>query len=76
MKVRELVTQLQALDPDLDVLCYEEGPVSIEAGPGPFDVVAASLAKVERSRNNGKPAITFDNEKGRPIAIIGITPDF
>lgn len=77
MKVRELIAQLQTLDPNLDVLCYEEGPVPIEAGPGPFDVVAASLANVERNRmSNGKPVITFDNENGRPMAIIGITPDF
>lgn len=77
MKVRELIAQRQTLDPNLDVLCYEEGPVPIQAGPGPFDVVAASLAHVERSRlSNGKPVISFDNENGRPVAIVGITSDF
>lgn len=77
MKVRELIAQLQALDPNLDVLCYEEGPIPIQAGPGPFDVVAASVANAERSRtSNGRPTLAFDNEKGRPIAILGITPDF
>jgi acetamidase/formamidase len=76
MKVKELIARLQALDGNLDVYCYEEGPVVI-AGPGPFDIVDVSKADVELKRIEGKPAMMFGSS-GRAVhvAIIGLTPDF
>jgi acetamidase/formamidase len=78
MKVRELIVQLEKLDSNLDVLCFEDGPVPIEGpNPGPFDIIAVSVENVERTRINGKPTISFiSDEKLRPVALIGITSDF
>lgn len=76
MKVRELVNQLNKLDPDLEVYCYEEGPVAIN-GPGPFDVTDAAIVPVELNRLNGKPAMHFGSApNARQVVILGITPDF
>ena len=79
MKVGELIKKLNQLDPNLEVYCYEEGPVSIPPNyPGPFDIVDISSAQVVVSRDDsGKPQIKFESsETSRVIAIIGITPDF
>jgi hypothetical protein len=76
MKVSELARKLSQLDPDLEVYCYEEGPVAI-AGPGPFEAVDAYAADVELKRVNGKPEMVFGSAgKTRQVAIIGISPDF
>ena len=78
MKVKELIHKLSQLDQDLEVYCYEEGPVPIQdQNPGPFDIVDASLANVEMKRVSGKPTMTFGGPSTtRKVAIVGITPDF
>jgi hypothetical protein len=78
MKVKELIHKLNQLDQDLEVYCYEEGPVPIQGkNPGPFDIVDASLANVEMKRVSGKPSMSFGGSAAtRKVAIIGITPDF
>ena len=79
MKVSELVKKLTQLDQNLEVYCYEDGPVPLQQGmPGPFDLVDVSSAAVEISRDaTGKPKMKFESSSSSvKVAIIGITPDF
>lgn len=81
MKVKDLIAQLNKLDPNLDVYCYEDGSVSIEGGnPGPFDIVGvtAEMATASRHSETRKPILKFEGAVpgAYPRAIIGITPDF
>lgn len=78
MKVKDLLEKLSKLDPNLEIYCYEDGPVPIEGpNPGPFDIVDASSVKVVMNRVSGKPVISFGGDEAtHGIAIIGITPDF
>jgi hypothetical protein len=80
MKVKDLIAQLSKLDQNLDVFCYEDGPVPIESGnPGPFDITTASIEWVVRSRDadTNKATIKFEGEVAGATrcAIVGITPD-
>lgn len=81
MKVRDLLAELQKLDPNLEVFCYEDGPVPIDGkNPGPFDLVSVSDAQVRTSRDTRTNKVHFkfegDVPSARKVAIIGITPDF
>jgi len=81
VKVKDLIAKLSQLDPNLEVYCYEEGPVPIQGvNPGPFDLVDASLAPVLISRDARTNKVNFKFEGkvpgARDVAIIGITPDF
>lgn len=78
MKVKELIQKLNQVDQDLEVYCYEEGPIPIQGkNPGPFDIVGASIANVDMSRVSGKPTMSFGGLAAKKkVAIIGITPDF
>jgi hypothetical protein len=81
LKVKELIAELSKLDQNLDVFCYESGPVPIEGrNPGPFDIVdvtAESTILSLRSKS-GARTLQLDNEAPRAVrrAIIGISPDF
>jgi hypothetical protein len=81
MKVKDLISKLSQLDPNLEVYCYEEGPVAIKGvNPGPFDLVDVSPGAVHTSRDSKTNKVNFKfegNASGaRQVAIIGITPDF
>jgi len=79
MKVSELIKRLAALDQDLEVYCYEEGPFPVPtAYPGPFEVCDLSTADVQMSRDSGgKPLIEFGADgRTSKVAILGITSDF
>lgn len=81
MKVKDLISKLSQLDPNLEVYCYEEGPIQIQGvNPGPFDIVDVSPAPVLASRDSrtNKPSFKFEgNVPGAlNVAIIGITPEF
>jgi hypothetical protein len=81
MKVKDLISKLSQLDPNLEVYCYEEGPVPIQGvNPGPFDLVDVSPAPVLASRDSKTNKVNFKFEGNAPgtrqVAIIGITPDF
>ena len=81
MKVKDLIAKLSQLDPNLEVYCYEEGPVPIEGiNPGPFDLVDVSPAPVLASRDSSTNKVNFkfegDTPGARNVVIIGITPDF
>ncbi|NVD74528.1 hypothetical protein HUX88_29010 [Duganella sp. BJB1802] len=80
MKVKDLIAQLSKLDQNLEIYCYEDGPVPIEgSNPGPFDITTASVEWVVRSRDDltNKAIIKFEGEVPGAIrcAIVGITPD-
>jgi hypothetical protein len=81
MKVKDLISKLSQLDPNLEVCCYEEGPVAIQGvNPGTFDLVDVSPASVLASRDPKTNKVNFKFEGNFPgarqFAIIGITPDF
>ena len=80
MKVRDLLTELQKLDPNLEVYCYDDGPVPIDGtNPGPYDLVGVSCTQVLISRDSRSNKVHFkfegDVPSARKVAIIGITPD-
>lgn len=79
MKVKDLIAQLSKLDPNLDVICVEDGPVPLHNDyPGPFEITDVSSQKVVTSRDSvGRVSISFDpTESGaRERALIGITSD-
>lgn len=79
MKVKDLITQLSKLDPNLEVCCIEDGPVPLRNDyPGPFEITDVSSQRVVISRDSvGRVSITFDpNASGaREWALVGITSD-
>lgn len=79
MKVKDLIAQLSKLNPDMEVVCHDDGPVPIPEGyTGPFEITFVGSQKVVISRDSDRKAtISFDNEASgaREIALIGITSD-
>jgi hypothetical protein len=79
MKVKELIAKLNKLNPELDVICVEDGPVPLRNNyPGPFDIVDVSSQKVVTSRDStGRVLIQFDQTApgAWERALIGITSD-
>lgn len=79
MKVKDLIAQLNKLDPNLEIYCFEDGPVPIKDS-GPFDITGVSTEFVGLSRDpdTRKPRMTFEGDVpgSRRHAILGITPDF
>ena len=79
MKVKDLIVQLNKLDPNIEVFCHDDGPIPIPEGySGPFEITVVSSQKVVLSRNSDhKATISFDNEApgARLTALIGITSD-
>jgi hypothetical protein len=71
MKVKDLIAKLSKLDPDLKVICVEDGPVPLHNDyPGPFEIVDINSQKVVTSRDSsGRVSIKFE------LALIGITSD-
>jgi hypothetical protein len=81
VKVKDLIYKLNQLDQNLEVYCYEEGPVLIQGvTPGPFELVDVSPAPVLSSRDGSTNKVSFKFEGNVPgarnVAIIGITADF
>ena len=81
MRVKDLISKLNQLDQNLEVYCYEEGPVPIQgANPGPFDLVDVSPTPVLTSRDGRTNKVNFKFEGNAPgarnVVIIGIPPDF
>jgi len=79
MKVKDLITQLSKLDQNLDVYCFEDGPVPLHNDyPGPFEITDVSSHRVVLARDSvGRVSITFDpNAPGaRERVLVGITSD-
>lgn len=79
MRVKDLIAELSKLDPMLDVICYSEDEAHQIDGKDVqcLDIQSVNRAIVVRSRDEdfiGR--IQFDNEKGRPIALIQVSGDF
>lgn len=79
VKVKDLIAQLNKLDENLDIYCFEDGPVPLRNDyPGPFDVTDVSSQRVLISRDSiGRVLINFDRDApgARERALIGITSD-
>jgi hypothetical protein len=79
MKVKDLIAKLSKLDPDLKVICVEDGPVPLHNDyPGPFEIVDINSQKVVTSRDSsGRVSIKFDHTApgAWELALIGITSD-
>lgn len=82
MKVKDLINQLNKLDPNLDVFCYTDDNcfATNERSSYMFSIEEANVANVEGERNEkNQPIFRFceEGKKGsRKIAIINISTDF
>lgn len=80
MKVREIIAQLQNIDPEIDVLCYTEDKAVLSLGHGfrLFDIEEISV--VDGTRIRGEDQIpTMKLGKGpnsQKHSFIEITSDF
>ncbi len=80
MKVKELITQLQKVDPNLHVMCYaeyEEGPDGSNV-TRIFEIDHVSASEAERSRDKeGEPRLTFGRtDRSEKITFINLLSDF
>lgn len=79
MKVKELISKLETLDPNLEIYCYEDESFEASANPGPFDIIDAACASaiVSRDTRTGKVKFKFEGDipGSRKIAIISVTQD-
>jgi len=79
VKVKDLIAQLNKLDPNLEVFCHDDGPVLIPEGyVGPLEITHVGSQKVLISRDSDRRVtISFDNEApgARVAALISITSD-
>ena len=80
MKVRELVAQLQQLDPELDLLCCTEddGFLAPKHAFRLLDILATSIAVGEMVRGDDQvPSLKLGNgPHSRKHAILEVTSEF
>jgi hypothetical protein len=80
MKVRELNSILQTLDPELDLYCFYDGDFSSGRAvvSEVFEVTGVTSTQAVTGRDeNRKPFLTFGGgDDSRELGIIEITPDF
>ena len=80
MKVRELRSILEAIDPELDLYCFYDGDFSSgKTGVSQvFEVAGVTPTQAVTGRDeNRKPFLTLGGGKGsREVGIIEMTPDF
>ena len=73
MKVKELITKLNKLDANLDIICTSESENSINY----FDIDEISVVDGERGRDeNHKPYIDFRKQNTIKTVIISLELDF
>lgn len=74
MRVSELLTILNEMDPSLDLLAHAaHGECQFKF----FDIQKVEVAKAVRSRDpSGTPHAELDADKGRPLAMLTLTTDF
>jgi hypothetical protein len=79
MTVRELMAQLERLDPALDVLCYSEDPDLLSQGQGfrIFEINRAEQMEAVPFRlEDGTPYLKLGKDSGSKLhAILTITSD-
>lgn len=79
MLVKDLIEQLQKLDPRLDVLCYAEDNELLKSGHGSvfFEISAVKATDGEFCRIDERPCLKFGkSELSEKVAVIEITSDF
>ncbi|USW94157.1 hypothetical protein NHF39_22900 [Pseudomonas proteolytica] len=80
MKVKDLIEELQKLDPNLQVLavCEDEGVVVSGYFVRPFEVteVSAVSVEIERDDEGRRTMCSVPAEDGRQFAVIEITSVF
>jgi hypothetical protein len=74
MRVSELMAVLARLDPAIEVLAHaRHGECQYQF----FDVGHVALVNAVRSRDPiGLPHVEFDDDAGRPLAVLTLTADF
>jgi hypothetical protein len=78
MKVKELISQLEKLDGNLEVLCYSENNIHDDVVSAFYMIEDVSVAEGEKKRDlNGRPGIKF-GKSGDSVkcALISIESDF
>lgn len=74
MKVRDLLEQLNRLDPDLEVVCYSEDEAAFQKKQLFFSADKISTVNAEISRNEeGLPLISFRGNS--PVALLEMIAD-
>ena len=80
MKVKDLIQKLEALNPEIDLVCYskDEGLKTTERLVSLFEVEDVSEIEAGKSRlESGAPWLKFGNsETSSKVAIIELTSDF
>jgi hypothetical protein len=74
MRISELLAVLSRMDPSLEVLAHAaHGECRFQF----FDIESVALRGTLRSRDEaGLPQASFDEEQGRPLAVLKLTADF
>ena len=82
MKVKDLIAQLNKLDPDLELYGYtdDDSLATSERAYHVFSIEGADISVIQRERdNNGRPVFRFSNieaRESRKVAFINVTTDF
>ena len=80
MKVKDLLSKLNAFDPEQDVLCYceDEGIQPPKHGFRLFEINAVDLTEAEKTRcEDGIPSLRLGkSECSAPHVLMDITSDF
>jgi hypothetical protein len=76
MKVKELIEQLNKLNPDLEVVCYSEDNAAIRKNQLFFTIDNIAAIKAEISRNDdGLPLIKFQGDSHELVLLEMIADD-
>lgn len=75
MKVKDLIEQLNKLNPDLEVVCYSEDNAAIQKNQLFFTIDNIAAVKADISRNdNGLPLIRFHGD-GHELVLLEMIAD-
>jgi hypothetical protein len=78
MKIKELIAELQKLDPNLNVLCSSEDPNGLPQGHAfkLFEIESVAVVEAESTRLDGKPYFKLGPGSGaQRYSLIQITND-
>ena len=74
MRVKTLIAELQAMDPDVDVLVHARDDDGVFRF---LDIEAVELASAARSRRpDGAPQVLLDDSNGSPVVLLSLTSDY
>lgn len=78
MRVRELMSNLSKLDPELEIICFAEDDPSLpDSSPSVFEISEVSQEMVQLMRDaRGRPGILFgERENAESVALLSISSD-